>query len=196
MQKIVKHAQLLILAFIFSGQGFSQTNYSVTQEGSDLTIYGTSSLHDWQIVAEEMHGKCIAVVNNDKIESIKELDFVIDVAGLTSGKSGMDDNTQLALNKDNYPTIEYVLSEVERTSISSDQVSTIIVSKGILTVAGTSKEITLKVASKTNSDGSIQFIGSTVFNMTDYQIEPPTAVFGTINTGDEITIVFKIVYKK
>jgi hypothetical protein len=195
--RIFKRLILTLTAIVScSGIGFSQTNYSVNTEGSDLTIYGTSSLHDWQIVAEKMQGKCVAVIKNGKVETINELNFIIEVNGLKSGKSGMDDNTYLALNNDKFPTIKYVLNQVERTAPSNDQVSTVIVTKGTLTVAEVSKEIDLKVAAKSNSDGSIQFIGSTVFNMTDYQIDPPIAVFGTISTGNEITIVFKIIFKE
>jgi hypothetical protein len=36
--------------------------------------------------------------------------------------------------------------------------------------------------------------GEKTFNMTDYAIEPPKALFGTITTGDEITIKFKSIF--
>ena len=38
--------------------------------------------------------------------------------------------------------------------------------------------------------------GEKTFNMTDYGIEPPTALFGTITTGDEVTIKFKSILTK
>ena len=194
MQAINKIILGLLVITALISNGFSQTSYSVSTKGSDLTIYGTSSLHDWEIVAKKMQGKCSVVLKDGKIEAVKKLKFSVEVDGLKSGKSGMDDNTNKALDADKYPLIEYSLDNVERTAPSKDQVSTIIVTKGTLTVAGFSKEIDLKVAGKPNTDGSLQFIGTTVFNMTDYQIDPPTAVFGTILTGDEITIVFKIVF--
>ena len=172
----------------------SQNAYSVNTKGSDLTIYGTSSLHDWQIVAEKMEGECNATIKKGMVDAVQTLSFSVEVDGLKSGKSGMDDNTLKALKQEKHPEITFELNSTERSAPSEDQVSTILVTKGTLTVAGFSKEVNLKVASKTNSDGSIQFIGRTVFNMTDFEVEPPTAVFGTILTGDEITIVFKIVY--
>ena len=51
-----------------------------------------------------------------------------------------------------------------------------------------------KVAGRKLSDGSVQFIGSVTFNMTNFNIDPPTAVMGTIKTGDEITIKFQVIY--
>ena len=141
-----------------------------------------------------MIGTCSAVVKGGMVESVGELEFTVIVDGLKSGKSGMDDNTYKALNEEKHPNIEYKLNSVERTAPSKDGISTIIITKGTLTVAGFSKEVELKVAGKPNSDGSIQFVGRMVFNMTDFKIDPPTAVFGSILTGDEITIVFKIVF--
>jgi len=32
--------------------------------------------------------------------------------------------------------------------------------------------------------------------MTEFGIEPPTAIFGTLKTGDEISIDFNVVFKK
>jgi hypothetical protein len=41
------------------------------------------------------------------------------------------------------------------------------------------------------STGQLAFEGSQTIKMTDYGITPPTALFGTLKTGDEITITFK-----
>jgi polyisoprenoid-binding protein YceI len=167
---------------------------SVITDGSDLTIYGTSSLHDWEVVAEKMAGSCTVKVEDGKVSEVSGLTFSVIVDGLKSGKSGMDDNTYKALNQEKYPKITYKLTNVEKAAPSKDGESTIFITKGVLNIAGFSKEIDLKVAGKVTADGGVQFIGKTVFNMTDYKVDPPTAVFGTIKTGDEITIVFKVVY--
>jgi len=196
MQAIKNFYLYLLLSTSLIGGVIAQSSYSIFPEESELTIYGTSTLHDWQIVAEKMDGKCTVVLRDGTIETVNKLGFEVDVDGLKSGKSGMDDNTIKALHQDEYPSIRFKLKSVERTAASSDQESTILVTKGMLTVTDFTKEINLKVAGKMNADGSIQFIGRTVFNMTDFKIDPPTAVFGTIETGDEITIIFKIVFKK
>ncbi|MEQ8323284.1 MAG: YceI family protein [Vicingaceae bacterium] len=193
----MKKIGLLLIGFLMAGiinNVFAQENLSVVTDGSDMTIYGTSSLHDWEIVAEKMTGNCQATIENSKVTSVDNLVFNVIVNGLKSGKSGMDDNTYKALSSDKYPKINFKLNSVERSAASKDEESTIFVTKGTLTVAGFAKDIDLKVAAKKTSEGGVQFIGKTVFNMTDFKVDPPTAVFGTIKTGDEITIIFKIIY--
>ena len=39
--------------------------------------------------------------------------------------------------------------------------------------------------------GTMQFAGVQTIKMTDYGVTPPVALFGTLTTGDEITINFK-----
>jgi len=41
-------------------------------------------------------------------------------------------------------------------------------------------------------NGEIQFTGSQELLMTDFGIDPPTAVFGTIRSKDEIRIEFDV----
>jgi polyisoprenoid-binding protein YceI len=67
---------------------------------------------------------------------------------------------------------------------------------GYLTIAGTTNKIDLYALGKVGSDGSITFSGSKKLKMTDYKIKPPTALMGTMTTGDEIEIVFQVTLKQ
>ncbi|MCB0855839.1 MAG: YceI family protein, partial [Bacteroidetes bacterium] len=62
--------------------------------------------------------------------------------------------------------------------------------KGQLTIAGVTKTITLNADCKVSDNGQITCTGSKKIKMSDYGIDPPTAMFGTIKTGDDLTIVF------
>ena len=44
------------------------------------------------------------------------------------------------------------------------------------------------------TQGKVQFTGSYTLKMTDFSVKPPTAMFGTIKTGDEITVKFNVDY--
>jgi polyisoprenoid-binding protein YceI len=59
--------------------------------------------------------------------------------------------------------------------------------KGKLTVAGNSKEISLPV--KMKADGKrLEFSAEMAAKMTDFGVEPVSALGGTIKTGDDITL--------
>ena len=45
-------------------------------------------------------------------------------------------------------------------------------------------------------EGAFSACGSYIMKMTDFGVDPPTAVFGTIKTGDEITIDYNLQLKK
>jgi polyisoprenoid-binding protein YceI len=65
----------------------------------------------------------------------------------------------------------------------------------MLSIAGVAKEVKFKT--KYDVDGNqITFKGSYTFKMTDFNIDPPTAVMGTIKTGDEVTVRLEIVFTK
>jgi hypothetical protein len=48
------------------------------------------------------------------------------------------------------------------------------------------------VIATVGTDGTIQFEGSKTINMTEFGMVPPTAMFGSLKTGEEITVNFKV----
>lgn len=45
-------------------------------------------------------------------------------------------------------------------------------------------------------ESKISLIGSKTIKMTDFGVDPPKAMFGTITTGDAIDIKFHSIFKK
>jgi len=178
-------ALILLIVFAIPGSQLIFDQKDLDKANSSLTVFGTSSLHDWEIEAEEFNSNADLAVTDNGVQ-IKSLSFTVPVKGLKSGKSAMDDNTYKALKAKDHPTIKYQLKEA---TPSGDKTQT----KGMLTIAGVTKTVDMVVETKTNN--GVQFSGSITFNMTDYGVEPPTALFGTIKTGDEITVKFKVNYK-
>ncbi|HNA42827.1 MAG TPA: YceI family protein [Saprospiraceae bacterium] len=63
---------------------------------------------------------------------------------------------------------------------------------GNLTIAGTTKPVTLTATVAAKDGGILHCTGSKTFKMSEYQVEPPTFMFGTVKTGDEITVTFNV----
>ena len=105
--------------------------------------------------------------------------------------SMMDKNTYKALKADEHPQITFALI----TPIKAVPPGThTIAAKVNLTIAGVTKAVDMSVTSVAAAHGNIEFEGSKAIKMTDYGIKPPVALFGTMKTGDEITIHFKGVF--
>ena len=193
MKQLISIKILLTILFssLFTVQSVTAQTYSLNNNTSFLEVHGTSSLHDWHVDAEEQSGK-IVITNTEDIE-IKSLSFSVKAESLKSGKSSMDNNTYKALNTDDYKTIDFKLNsvkQVEKVIENSFKVSVL----GNMTISGVTKTISLELTLKL--DGTKVLIeGEKSILMTDYGIDPPKALLGTIKTGNKINIIFKSVFE-
>ena len=178
---------ITLLLFVFVGAAQSQ-QLTINKNDSQLTVFGTSNIHDWEIIAESMSGSLTPIWVDNKLKSLEKLTFKIPVESLKSGKSGMDKNTYVALKSDKYPNIKFNL---QSTKITGNDITV----TGTLEIAGTKKTVTFPVKYSV-SGGNIVISGSYKMKMTDYKVEPPTALFGSITTGNDLTIKFNIQFKK
>lgn len=153
-----------------------------------MYIDGTSSLHDWTETVEEMSGSMNVELEGNTISKVKMLTMTIPVSSIKSGKSGMDKNTYNALNFVDYPNIKFALKSYAKAENS-------LTLTGNLTISGTTKLVKIKSMYEVKSN-SLEVEGKHTFKMTDFGVKPPTAMMGTIKTGDEITIRFNLVFDK
>ncbi len=159
---------------------------------SKLEVFGTSNLHDWEIQAKAMSGKSTMSIEAADLKAIKSLDFSVEVEQLKSGKNGMDNNTFKALNSKTYKTINFKLVSVSKITKTTDGNFTV-ETQGDLSIAGVTKRINQTFSVKVLGKKAV-FSGKTKIDMTLYGVKPPTALMGTIKTGKDVTIDFKVTY--
>ncbi len=189
---------LSICIFGFSPSLLSQSIYKITDSKDiDMKLLGTSTLHKWSMDAKTFEGEAqfgFAPGNDHELTSLKSLSFSLEVLNLKSGEKSLDKNAYKALRADQYKDILYKL--ISATVSPEKENRYVIKSKGKLTIAGVTKEITMDILGIVNPDGTITCNGSDKLNMTDYQVKPPSFMLGAIKTGDAITLEFTLVYKK
>jgi polyisoprenoid-binding protein YceI len=101
----------------------------------------------------------------------------------------MDNNTYKALKTKTNKNISFVF--VSGTVSSADAASYQVKVIGNLTIAGKIQKIDLAASARYNAaDKSFTINGSKKLKMTDYGVSPPTAMLGTIKTGNDITVSF------
>lgn len=191
--KLLKMRSKFVLLFFFTiSFAFGQGNYRASN--FSLVIKGTSNLHDWQSTANEVRANGSLTADATGLKSINSLYVEIPVKTIKSTKGSiMDNKTYDALNSNSYPNITYKLERI--TGMNARAGVYDINTSGYLSIAGATNKIDMYVQGKMGGDGSITFSGSKKLKMTDYKIKPPTALMGTMTTGDQVEIVFQVTLK-
>lgn len=200
----VSPAFLLLLFLCQASLGAEYTvRYEPAPGESRVQLLGTSNLHDWTIKGTVIQG--YVDVNetcqlNPKVQELSGLDQVmasvkthveIPIPSLKSGHSGMDKNTYKALKSEQYPKIIYNLEQISiRTQPQPPRMTATFDTVGRLSVAGATRRMPMTVTAEPLDDKQFRVSGEIAIKMTDFGIRPPTALFGTLKTGDAITIQF------
>lgn len=175
-----------VLAIFFSIA--AQKSYVLSNK-VEFAVAGTSTLHDWKMVSNQAQGKATIETEGNKILNISNVNIKLPATTLKSGTNGMDDNAYKALKVKQYPTINFVLKEI--ISLQPQGPVNSIVAKGDLTIAGVTRIVNLDVKGQVNGN-QVTFEGKTAFKLTDFDVTPPTAMLGTIKTGNDVTVEFKV----
>lgn len=171
----------MLLSLIGQAQSYRITGKPV------ITITGTSTLHDWTMNSDQANLQAtIETDGNGTPTKLASLSVNIPAESLKSGKSAMDKNTYTALKTDKNKQIIYQLTS---SIINGKTIS----NSGNLTIAGTSKQTSVEATFEVLGDGSLKFKGSKKIVMSEYNVEPPSFMFGSVKTGDEITLTFEII---
>ncbi len=181
----------MLAMFVLKSGTTEAQEFNLNNQESSLTVAGTSSLHDWHVTAENKSGKI--TFKNLEACLIESCNLVVVAESLKSGKSSMDKNTYKALNTDDYKNITFQLVEVKEV-VSKGDGKFSVKSIGDLTITGIKNRISLDFTVGTRG-GKINLVGEKKIKMTDFEIDPPTALFGTITTGDDLTIKFTTIFK-
>lgn len=155
-----------------------------------VTINGTSNLHNWNEKVGIASGDASASFNSDGSFDLTAISIKMNVRSIKSDMGSiMNNNTYKALKADANPEIIFTLSAPVK-SIQTKASETTVSAKGNLTIAGVTNPVDMQVKVYMPEHGKLAFEGSQTINMTDYDINPPTALFGTLKTGSVITISF------
>lgn len=162
----------------------------------EMNIDGDANVRSWDAEITKIEGKMVLAdieeisIEELRPEHIKELTITIPVEEIDSDSRRLTRNLHDYLKADDYPEITFMLNRVE--SIEIENGTAVITAEGVINAAGKDHTTTMTTTASLNGDGTINFSGEQELLMTSFDIDPPTAVMGTVRARDEIVISYNV----
>ena len=184
---------ILVLVLALAAFAASADKFLGTSTGSVVAVEGTSTLHAWKMESAKITGQINAPTPDNWNAPAKAV-VTIPVTSIKSEHAKMDKLMAEALKAKENPEIRYEMTSA--TPAKADATAFVLETQGKLTIAGVTRDVAFDVQGSRNADGKYTLVGQTPLRMTQFGIKPPTAMMGTIKTGDEVKVTFRWVVEK
>lgn len=178
---------LLVIPLTLVGWHSNLDTYRFTPD-SRVWVEGTSNVHDWSCEAEQLTGSLNAATTNASLSSLTGLTVSVPVAGLECGNGTMNRKLRDALGSS---PIRFQLSNA-RVGQPNSSGRFLAEANGQLTIHGTSRTQRVRANGRRLANNRFQFTGETSLKMSDFGVQPPRALAGTLRTGDQVTVKFDV----
>lgn len=201
---------LLPLVFLFGFQLCYAQNFKLADtDGVKVSVKGNSTLHEWEAVASEVLDYPTEFTLDLSGNSLKTFGLKVGVESLDGGRgASMNKKINKALVAVEHPYI--IFNSTSMMAVPSNDPSfptddpdfptddpnfNMVKSIGTLEIAGEKVDIEV-IGTARLKDNELIVSGSKALKMSDFGIEPPTAMFGQIKTRDDIVVHFEFRYIK
>ena len=194
--------RIIFLYFLLPTIGFAQTNSDLRDicfiENSEVILLGNSNVTDYSC-------KLYDLSNNSHISIKSEVyghTIKLENAVISLKSNGFECDNKI-MTKDFYKTIkgaqfpEIKVEFLQFTlvqDIAKYQIQKDIPAKLLIQLAGKSNQYSTLLKSFSIHSNQLTMSGSIEVLMTDFDIDPPTALFGAVKTDDEIQVDFNITF--
>jgi len=187
MKTIIKKISMGLALLAFAMHANAQKNYSLDTKTS-FSVSGTSTLHDWEMKSGSKTGTANLTVTDNKLTDINKIDITLMAETIKSEKTKMDKIAYETLKTDKNKNIKYVLKSAEKVNETTWNLT------GTYTIAGVSKEYKTQIKTSV-ANGIVNMQGTNKITFKEFGMKSPTAMLGTIKTGENLTIKFNLNFK-
>lgn len=156
---------------------------------SSITVDGSSNVHEWHLTSATFTTRIEMATPVEAAAKVQSVTLDIPVTTLKSGKGGLDKNAYKALNATLHPNITFKMTNYSAVPSATGAKATV---KGLLTVNGVEREVTLDANISGDARTGLKAVGTTRFLMTDFGVKPVTALLGAIRTANDVEITFEL----
>lgn len=188
--QISRSFMILIVSILFSIPSVVKAQtFSIVPQTASINVHGTSNVHDWNMKPTKVTGE----LGLNSTKQISAITIKVEVKSLKSGNGIMDGKTYDAFDYKKNPYIVFQLTDASQAKLTEND--TEVTLTGNLSFAGATRKISIKAIGKITKSGDYQLKGTVPLKMTDFKMSPPTAMLGTMKTGDAVTVKFDVTFK-
>ena len=167
-------------------------------DNHSMKIDGSANVRDWDSEVKKIDAEVVlkefdlSDLSSLTAKHFKTLKLNMPVSDIESDSRRLTRNLQDYLKGDDHPYIKFNLKSIENVEAENNN-SAVVTARGLINAAGVDHEVTMTVNASVN-DGTVTFSGTQDLLMTDFDIDPPTAVMGTVRARDEIQIIYSLTF--
>lgn len=183
------------LAMAAKSKGQSEQELAVELlNNSTLAVLGTTNINKFEcniIDGKQQMVKAQATYLEKEIH-FREAFLKFNVADFDCGMKPITKEFQESLKSDEYPQMILEILKIKRTVADPEKAKSV-QSEVRISLAGVSQNATLAMDKKIIDDSKINYQSTYDMAMSDFNIEPPTALFGQIKADDKVRIVINFI---
>ena len=166
------------------------------QPDSKLWVEGGSTIKAWSCKAVDVNAtvdgapNAVAQVAAGE-KGVRSVKVVVAAEKMDCGNGTMNEHMKKALKVSDNPNIEFKLGSYDVARGAEGVTGTL---NGTLTLGGVTKPIAIPATGKAEG-GALRVGGSYDLKMTDYDLTPPSLMFGRIKVRELVTVKFDLLLK-
>ena len=193
----------------------SDTTQLVAGSASRLVLLGSSNVKDWRCSGATLDGRMEVAAPLDRINSIidriedgdvgrldattasfpqPKFDLRVPVESLRCGNRQMERDMYKALRADANPVIEFqfkglvggIVHDIDARRYRATVA-------GVLVLAGARRNVQIPVEAERISRDRFRLRARLPLRMTDFNVVPPTALFGMVKAKNELVVQFELI---
>ncbi len=163
---------------------------------SRIQVAGGSTVRSWECGTGTFAGEIrlapglAAFQVADLGQAVQGVDLRIPVATLDCDNGTMNNHMWNALKSRDHTEIRF---QLDRYTVTPEGTSGSAELRGNLTIAGTTHPHTLTVEVSEMEGGQLRVRGTSEFPMTEFGVQPPRLMLGTLRVHDPVTVTFDLV---
>jgi polyisoprenoid-binding protein YceI len=168
------------------------------QPESRLWIAGTSTVRSFQCQAGSFDAKIesagssavAAVLSGEK--AVSSVVVTVPVEKLDCRNATMNEHMRKALKADKNPAVVFKVASYDLAKSAEGVAVTL---TGTLTLGGVEKPITVDAQAKSGDNGTLLVSGTREVRMTEFGLQPPKLMLGTLKVDERIKVGFDVILK-